>query len=252
MWYDTLSKERQDEVKTFITKSKNPEKDPDYTRKYLNTMLKHAAIFSKDGTYYRLKAHTRENEHDELRKYLKETKATHTLEVGFAYGSSALVFAEHHQRMENTGISHILIDPNQSGVGDGHWDNIGNENLKRVGFIKGKNYRLIEETSMLALPQLFRRHKGEWLDVALIDGWHLFDYTLIDIFYCLEMLKVGGILIVDDKRMKAINAVSKYVTRAYPHVVDVCRSCRSILVLKKKSKDMRDWDADEKVNFDLK
>jgi hypothetical protein len=28
------------------------------------------------------------------------------------------------------------------------------------------------------------------------------------------MLKVGGFLIVDDKRMRAINAITKYVTRA--------------------------------------
>lgn len=65
------------------------------------------------------------------------------------------------------------------------------------------------------------------------------------------MLKVGGVLIVDDKRMKAINAVSKYVNRAYPHVIDICPSCKSILVLKKKSEDLRDWDVDEKVNFNL-
>ncbi len=251
MWYDTLSEEKQNEIKTFIMKSKNTEKDPNYTRKYLDIMLKHAAIFAKDGTYFRLKAHTRENEHTELRNYLTQTKAKQTLEVGFAYGSSALVFAEHHQRQKNSGISHTIIDPNQSGTGEGHWDNIGIENLKRVGFIKSKNYRLVEESSINALPLLFRKYGGEFLDVALIDGWHLFDYTLIDIFYCLEMLKVGGVLIVDDKRMKAINAVSKYVNRAYPHVIDICPSCKSILVLKKKSKDLRDWDADEKVNFNL-
>lgn len=251
MWYDTLSEDKQDEIKTFVMKSKNTEKDPKHTRKYLDIMLKHAVLFSKDGTYRMLKAHTRENEHNEMRKHLRDTKAKHTLEVGFAYGSSALVFAEHHQSMKNTGISHIIIDPNQSGTGEGHWDNIGIENLKRVGFIKGKNYKLMEETSMLALPELFRKKGGEWLDVALIDGWHLFDYTLIDLFYCLEMLKVGGIVIVDDKRMKAINSVYKYVTRAYPHVIDVCKSCKSILVLKKKTKDLRDWDADEKVNFNL-
>jgi predicted O-methyltransferase YrrM len=250
MWYDTLSDDKRQEIKDFIVDSKNPDKDPNYTKHFLDVMLKHAAIFSKDGKYHRLKAHTRENEHVELRKYLRQTKAEQTLEVGFAYGASALVFAEHHQRQKNSGISHTIIDPNQSGSGEGHWDNIGTENLKRVGFSKGRNWRLVEETSVKALPDLFSKY-GVFLDVALIDGWHLFDYTLIDIFYCLEMLKVGGILIVDDKRMKAISAVSKYVNRAYPHIIDICPSCRSILVLKKKTKDIRDWDADEKVNFNL-
>jgi len=251
MWYDTLPEKKQHEIKTFITKSKNPDHDPEYTKKFLGVILKHSAIFSKSGTYIQLHSHTRENEHKEIRKYLTQSKAKKTLEVGFAFGPSALIFAEHHQRQKNTGICHTIIDPNQSGSGSGHWDNIGVENLKRVGFMKGKHYRLVEETSVLALPELFKK-KGRWLDLALIDGWHLFDYTLMDVFYCLEMLNVGGILIVDDKRMKAVHAVYKYVTRAYKHIIDVCPSCKSILVLKKKAKDTRDWNSDEKINFDLR
>jgi len=251
MWYDTLSHEEQHQIKIFITKSKNSERDPEYTRKFLDLMLKHAAVFDKHGKYYKLGSHTRQNEHNEISKCLGQTKANKTLEVGFAYGTSALVFAEHHQRMKNSGISHTIIDPNQFGEGDGHWNGIGAENLKRVGFIKGKHWRLVEESSISALPALLRRYKSGWLDVALIDGWHLFDYTLIDLFYCLEMLRVGGILIVDDKRMKAIRAVGKYVVRAYPHIVEVCPSCPTMLILKKKSVDTRDWNTDERVNFNL-
>jgi len=250
MWYDTQSPEKQAEIKEILTGT-NPEKDSKITRRFLDTMLKHAAIFDKSGRYHRLHAQTRENEHHEMRKFLTQTDAKQTLEVGFAYGSSALVFAEHHQKMKNTGISHTIIDPNQFGAGEGHWDGIGVENLRRVGFVKGRNYRLLQESSIIALPDLLRKHGAGWLDVALIDGWHLFDYTLLDVFYCLEMLKVGGILIVDDKRMKAITAVGKYIVRAYPHIVDVCPSCKSILVLRKKSPDTRDWNHDEKVNFNL-
>jgi len=251
MWYDTLDKVKQEEIKSFITTSKNPEKDPEYTKHFLDVMLKHSAIFTKDGKYLKLHSHTKENEHEEIRKHLSQTKAKQTLEVGFAYGTSALIFAEHHQRQKNTGICHTIIDPNQTGSGKGHWDSVGIENLRRVGFTKGKNYKLIEQSSIKALPSLFQK-KGKFLDLVLIDGWHLFDYTLIDIFFCLEMLNVGGILIVDDKRMRAINAISKYVLRAYPHVIDICPSCKSILVLKKKAEDTRDWNSDEKINFDLR
>jgi predicted O-methyltransferase YrrM len=250
MWYDVQSPEKQAEIKQILTGS-NPEKDPEITRNFLKKMMKHAAVFDKGGVYHQLSSHTRENEHQEIRKALIQTKAKETLEVGFAYGTSALIFAEHHQRMNNSGISHTILDPNQFGTEEGHWNGIGAENLRRVGFAKGRNYRLIEETSILALPALLKKHGSGWLDVALIDGWHLFDYTLIDIFYCLEMLRVGGILIIDDKRMKAISAVGKYVVRAYPHIVDVCQSCRSVLILKKKSSDTRDWNSDEKINFNL-
>ncbi len=247
MYYDILSEERQEEIKDGLVNAKNREKDPAFTKKFLELTLKHFAVFTPDGEYRRLTSHTKESEHSEIRKILKSTKATNTLEVGFAYGTSALVFAEHHQRMENTGIRHTILDPNQND----QWESIGVENLKRCGVIKGKNYRLIEETSILALPELLKKNKRGWLDVALIDGWHLFDYTLMDIFYCIEMLRVGGVLIVDDKRMKAIRAVSNYVKRAYPHIVNICESCPTILVLKKKAEDTRDWNADEKLNFNL-
>ena len=163
-------------------------------------------MFTPSGEYRRLTSHTRDAEHDLIRKVLKQTKAKHTLEVGFAYGTSALAFAEHHQEMGNTGIVHTILDPNQKGTGEGHWESIGIANLKRVGF--GKQYKLIEESSATALPALLKKKKV-WLDVALIDGWHLFDYTLLDIFYCLAMVRVGGVVIVDDKRMKAVRAAGK-------------------------------------------
>jgi predicted O-methyltransferase YrrM len=250
-YYDVLSSDKQDEIRAILAKSKNTEKDPDFTKEYLDLTLKHFAVFTPEGEYRRLTSHTKKEEHEQIRKALKQTKAKHTLEVGFAYGTSALVFVEHHQRMKNTGISHTIIDPNQYEKGEGHWEGIGAENLKRCGFIKGRNWRLVEETSALALPELLRKHKRGWLDVALIDGWHLFDYTLLDVFYCIEMVRVGGIVIVDDKKMKAVKAVANYVKKAYGHVVDICPSCPTMLVIKKTSEDKRDWNTDEKVNFNL-
>jgi predicted O-methyltransferase YrrM len=242
MYYDVLPKEKQEDVKKILT-GKNPKKDPEVTRSFLDTMLRSSAVFTPSGDYRRLQAQTKAPEHVELRKALTETHAKHTLEVGFAYGASALVFAEHHQKMKNPGKCHTIIDPNQRT----QWEGIGLENLKRVGF--GSQVRLIEESSVFALPALVGKVV---LDVAVIDGYHLFDYTLMDIFYCLQMLRVGGILIVDDKRMKAITAVAKYVTRAYKHVVDVCKTCRTLLVLKKIKEDTRDWNTDETVHYDFR
>jgi predicted O-methyltransferase YrrM len=205
-------------------------------------------VFTKDGEYRRLTSHTRQAEHDEIRKRLVETKAKNTLEVGLAYGTSALVFAEYHQRAKNTGVCHTAIDPNQFGSGEGHWEGIGVQNLKRVGFIRGRNWRLVEKSSVDALPDLAKKLK---VDVALIDGYHLFDYTLLDVFYCLKMLKVGGVLIVDDKKMRAIKAVAQYVMRAYKNVAEICPDCQSLLVIRKVREDDRDWKSDEMVNFNL-
>jgi predicted O-methyltransferase YrrM len=245
-YYDLLDANAQSKIKDFLTKHKNTEKDPNYTKQFLTTMLNHFVVFTPDNEYRKLTSHTKEDEHREIRKILRQTKAVQTLEVGFAFGTSALVFAEHHQRMKTPGITHTIIDPNQYS----QWEGIGAENLKRVGFVKNRNWRLIESSSTEALPALQKRFGNGWLDVALIDGWHLFDYTLLDVFYCIQMLRIGGVLIVDDKRMKAIRAVGKYVSRAYSHVVDIC-PCPTMLVFRKKSEDKRDWNTDERVDFNL-
>jgi hypothetical protein len=145
-------------------------------------------------------------------------------------------------------VCHTAIDPNQFGSGEGHWEGIGVQNLKRVGFIRGRNWRLVEKSSVDALPDLAKKLK---VDVALIDGYHLFDYTLLDVFYCLKMLKVGGVLIVDDKKMRAIKAVAQYVMRAYKNVAEICPDCQSLLVIRKVREDDRDWKSDEMINFNL-
>jgi len=248
MWFDKLALGQQQQVSQRLTDFTNPEKDPEQTKMFLDATLKYASVFTKDGEYRRLTSHTRQAEHDEIRKRLVETKAKNTLEVGLAYGTSALVFAEYHQRAKNTGVCHTAIDPNQFGSGEGHWEGIGVQNLKRVGFIRGRNWRLVEKSSVDALPDLAKKLK---VDVALIDGYHLFDYTLLDVFYCLKMLKVGGVLIVDDKKMRAIKAVAQYVMRAYKNVAEICPDCQSLLVIRKVREDDRDWKSDEMVNFNL-
>jgi predicted O-methyltransferase YrrM len=248
MWFDKLALGQQERVSKNLVEFKNPEKDPEQTKMFLDATLKYASVFTKDGDYRRLTSHTRQTDHDEIRKRLVETNAKNTLEVGLAYGTSALVFAEYHQRAKNTGVCHTAIDPNQYGSGEGHWEGIGVENLKRVGFIRGRNWRLVEKSSVDALPGLSKKLK---VDVALIDGYHLFDYTLLDVFYCLKMLKVGGVLIVDDKKMRAIKAVAQYVMRAYKNVVEICPDCQTLLVIRKVRDDDRDWKADEMVNFNL-
>jgi hypothetical protein len=66
-------------------------------------------------------------------------------------------------------------------------------------------------------------------------------------------------LLSDEKREEIKDFLTKHknqdkdpnYTRAYSHVVDICPSCKTILVLKKKAEDTRDWNTDEKVNFNL-
>ncbi len=54
-----------------------------------------------------------------------------TLEIGMAFGGSALTFAEIHRvQSESSPSSHVAIDPFQSTV----WDGVGSLRLRRPGF----------------------------------------------------------------------------------------------------------------------
>ena len=53
--------------------------------------------------------------------------------------------------------------------------------------------------------------KGYRVQFAFIDGWHLFDHTLIDFFYVDQMMEIGGVIVFDDVIWPAINAVVRFV-----------------------------------------
>jgi predicted O-methyltransferase YrrM len=147
-----------------------------------------------------------------------------TLEVGLAYGVSALFICD-ALRIRG-GTRHIVIDPFQNEPfhrEDGSvWDSfggIGIANLRRAGF--GNIVQLIEKPSYLAFPEL--ETAGQAVDFAFIDGWHTFDFTLIDFFYIDHLLRIGGIAAFDDANWPAVRKVCRFVTtnRAYS-VVGTC------------------------------
>ena len=138
-----------------------------------------------------------------LKSVVVQIKAVVTAEVGLAYGLSALSICEGLR--ENGGRRHIAIDPNQST----HWAGIGLENVRKAGF--ADLLELKEAPSYLALPQLVA--EGTQIDFAYIDGWHTFDYALVDFFYFDLLLRVGGVVAIDDCSFSSVHSVSCYIAR---------------------------------------
>jgi predicted O-methyltransferase YrrM len=150
-----------------------------------------------------------------LQRLVRGVDATVTLEVGLAYGVSALYICDALQVREDT--RHYVIDPNQRRSVCGEcWDGVGIGNLERAGF--AGIVRLIEKPSHLALPEL--EAAGVQVDFAFIDGWHTFDFTLVDFFYVDHLLRVGGIVVFDDCNWPAIRKACRFVAtnRAYSAV----------------------------------
>ena len=76
----------------------------------------------------------------------------------------------------------------------------GDQCVARAGF---RFFELIEQPSEIVLPALLSA--GKSYDMALIDGLHTADQTLLDFYYLDRMLRSGGILVIDDVAARAVN-----------------------------------------------
>lgn len=147
-----------------------------------------------------------------LQELVRAVKPTKSLEVGLAYGMSALYICDALELTADT--RHTIIDPNQHDGPWGHaWDDIGLYNLKRAGYEEIIEFLALP--SHTALPGLESEHRT--IDFAFVDGWHTFDFTLVDFFYIDRMLRVGGIVVFDDANWPSVRKVCRYIVtnRAY-------------------------------------
>ncbi len=122
------------------------------------------------------------------------------LEVGMGFGVSTLALLT---GLAATGGHLISIDPKQQSVFGG----AGMEAVRRAGL--ADRHRLVEARSDVALPQLVA--DGTRIDLAYIDGWHTFDYVLLDYLYIDRMLQVGGIVGFNDCEYPAVHRVIRFV-----------------------------------------
>lgn len=136
-----------------------------------------------------------------LQALVRQADPTVSLEVGLAYGISALFICD--ALNVRSGTQHTVIDPFQYS----NWKGAGIRNLERAGY--GDIVTLIEEPSCLALPALER--SGKRIDFAFIDGWHMFDFALVDFFFVDRLLKVGGVVAFDDAGWPAIRKVCRFI-----------------------------------------
>jgi predicted O-methyltransferase YrrM len=124
------------------------------------------------------------------------------LEVGMAQGVSTVAIGS---ALEALGAGRLTsIDPNQST----DWESVGCETIRRAGF--AHRHTLIEEPDFTALPRLVA--EGRRYDFVYIDGWHTFDYTLLDLFYADKLVTRGAIVAVNDCGYAAVAKALRWFT----------------------------------------
>ena len=156
-----------------------------------------------------LPAGMREQEYDRLRELLRQFHPQDCLEIGMANGGSSVVIC---QALRELGRGrHTAIDPFQSSP-EG-FKGQGVEAIRRAGL--SNLFDLIEDFDYVSLPLLVQARRR--FDLVLIDGWHSFDYTLVDMFYADLLLNVGGLLIFHDSGWPAVNKVCRFLETHKPY-----------------------------------
>lgn len=147
-----------------------------------------------------------------LQKIIRDTKAAVCVDIGLGYGVSSLFICDALAKTPDARL--ITIDPKQlspeKGIGyliRKEKKGIGLNNLKKAGY--EEMIKFYEAPSHLVLPKL--EDQGARIDFAFIDGWHTFDYSLLDFFYVDRLLRVGGVVAIHDTNRSAIRKVCRFI-----------------------------------------
>jgi predicted O-methyltransferase YrrM len=138
---------------------------------------------------------------DTLRDVLIAEHAKVVIEVGLAYGSSALAIGEALLRAEAAGTTHVVIDPYQGSS----YANVGWEVMRAAGLASST---LITEPSSIALARL--AGEGFTADAAFVDGSHRFHEVFVDLYYLRKLVRPGGLIILDDAAWPSVAAALRY------------------------------------------
>jgi predicted O-methyltransferase YrrM len=144
-----------------------------------------------------------------LRDLIMFANPTRVLEIGMAHGTSSVVMADALRR--SSGGSLTSIDPNQTKPMPQGYGSVG---LKAVSSLM-PSHRLIEDFDHVVLPHLVE--KGETFDFILVDGFHSFDLTFLDLFYADKLLQSGGLLVCHDSSSPAVHKALRWLERNKPY-----------------------------------
>ncbi len=123
------------------------------------------------------------------------------VEIGLAYGVSALAIAEALASRGSGRVAHVIIDAFQDQFDDAGWDALEEAGLAEM-------CSLLREPSQLALPRLLT--EGLVADAAFVDGSHVFHNVFVDLFYLREIVRPGGLLVLDDCEWPSVATAVRY------------------------------------------
>lgn len=128
-------------------------------------------------------------------------RAHTVIEIGLAYGASALAIAEALVANGSGRERHLIIDAYQNRFHGSGWSAIVDAGITGLCL-------LFEERSQIVLPRLLSN--GIVADAAFVDGSHIFHNVFVDLFYLRELVRPGGLVILDDCSYPSVATAVRY------------------------------------------
>lgn len=138
---------------------------------------------------------------DVLRDWLLAERAQVVIEVGLAYGASALAIAEALIANGADDAAQVIIDPFQDQFDDAGWKVLVAAGLSGLCSLE-------RERSQLALARLSAN--AFVADAAFVDGSHIFHNVFVDLFFLRELVRPGGLVILDDCDWPSVATAARY------------------------------------------
>jgi len=138
---------------------------------------------------------------DVLRDLLLAEKPSTVIEIGLAYGSSALAIGEALVAAGSGDARHLIVDAYQELFHGSGWAEITGAGLAGL-------CSLLAERSQIALPRLLG--DGFVADAAFVDGSHIFHNVFVDLFYLRELVRPGGLVVLDDCSYPSVATAVSY------------------------------------------
>lgn len=194
--------------------SKKYKKDLKLIKKHIKNNYFYKVIFDwgtyKDNKFYKLHSNINIYECIFLHYLIlsinkKVKKFINILEIGCAYGTSGMIILNAMNKYKNDPkLTYSVIDPNQhkqwNSVGFYNIDNIDKKNIEKIYVI---------DNSYSGMKRLYESRKK--YNLIFIDGGHEFKIVYSDCRYADKLLKINGIVVLDDCLHEDVsNAIKKF------------------------------------------
>jgi predicted O-methyltransferase YrrM len=167
-------------------------------------ILTRGTVEDSDGQFLELHSNTSLEQARFLVDQIEHLKASTTIEIGLAFGISALCICDAIR--ERSHAQHHVIDPFQLSES---WRGIGLKNIERAGLQEFCTF--YAEPAQTCLARLAAQ--GLRIDFAYIDAGKRMDDILIFTYFIGQMLRVGGRIAYDDVCFPGIRKALRYLSQ---------------------------------------